>query len=160
MITTFITIKPHLAEYAKVVFAVEGENYIQIPHSHDLYHVIGNLMQKKPYNCPVLTGNVELALPARSRGKDAVTYNYLSVRSSEIIDLKIENLFWAHVHEYVDDRHHKFGEQMNVAVFMFMHKFQITQISEEAIVKNYYRWRSSVRRKRVKRNYIIQQNNK
>lgn len=160
MVTTFITIKPHLAQYAKIVFSVEGENYIQIPDKHDLYHVIANLMQKRPHNCPVLTGNVELALPARSRGKDAATYNYLSLRSSEIIDLKIENLFWAHVHEYVDDRVHKFGEQMNIAVFMFMQKYQITEISEDAIVKNYYRWRSSVRRKRVKRIYMMKENNK
>lgn len=155
MISTFITIKPHLAEYAQMVFAVEGENYIQIPHNHDLYHIIANFMQKRPENCPILDGNLQIALPARSRGKDALTYNYISLRAAEIIGDKLECLFWAHAHSFIDDLHHLHGEQMNNAAYMFMNKFKIKSISEDAIVKNYYRWRSNVRKKRRKRGYTI-----
>lgn len=160
MVTTFITIKPHLAEYSKVVFAVEGEKYIQVPHHHDLYHILSNLMQKRPENCPISVGNVEIALPARSRGKCAETYNHFSVRANEIIDQKVESLFWAHVHSYIDDRHHQYGEQMNIAAYMFMQEYKIKSISEDAIVKNYYRWRSNIRAKRRKRSYTFSENTK
>ncbi len=44
MITTFVTISPHLAEYANAVFAVPNEKYIRVPHTHHLYHVIANNM--------------------------------------------------------------------------------------------------------------------
>lgn len=153
MVTTFITIKPHLAEYAKAVFAVEGESYIQIPHSHDLYHVLANLMSKRPVNCPVSRGSLEIALPAQSRGKCPKFYNYISEYSQRIIEQKIECLFWAHAHEFVDNRHHQQGEQMKDAMYMFLQKYQIMSISVDAVVKNYYRWRYEVRRKRVKRGY-------
>lgn len=153
MITTSINIKEHLAQYAKVVFEEPGKSYIRIPHQHDLYHILAFLMQKRPNGVPIRKGNLDIALPAQSRGKCPQTYNYISDRSTAIIEEKIECLFWAHVHDFVDERHHRFGEQMNSAIYMFMRKFKITAITEDALSKNYYRWRWQVRRKRRKRNY-------
>lgn len=168
MITTFITIRPHLAEYAKAVFAVPDENYIQVPRTDDLYHIISNLMQKRPEDCPVVTkGNLEIALPARSRGKCPLTYNYISVRASDIIEKKIEALFWAHLHEFVDEYRHKIRKENAESVFhikdcvyIFMQKFRITEITDAAIVKHYYRWRESIRRQLKKRNYNLSQKSK
>ena len=153
MLTTSITIRPHLAEYAQVIFAVEDENYIKIPHTHDLYHILANLMAKRPENRPIHRGNLEIALPAQSRGKCPIVYNYISDKSQKIIDQKIECLFWAHAHEFVDNRYHMQGEQMKDAMYMFLQKYQIESISLDAIVKNYYRWRYEVRRKRFRRGY-------
>lgn len=153
MVTTSIQIKPHLAQYAQVVFKAPGKHYIQIPHHHDLYHLVACLMKKRPENAEITKGNLEIALPAQSRGKDPLTYNYLSVRAIDIFEAKLETYFWAHLHDFVDENHHGLGVQMNSAIYMFMLKFKITAISEDALTKNYYRWRWAVRRKRRKRNY-------
>lgn len=161
MVTTFITIQPHLAEYAKVIFSVPEENYIQVPHTEDFYHVIANMMQKRPENCDTATdGNLEIALPFQSRGKNPHIYNYISVRSAQIIEKKLEALFWAHLHFFIDDYRSKIRKENDESVFyikdcvyMFMQKFRIEGVTEGAIVKNYYRWTESLRRQLKKRGY-------
>lgn len=160
MVTTSINIHPHLAEYAKAVFSVTDEKYIQVPHTDDLYHIIKNLMQKRPDDTPIRRGNLTIALPAQSRGKCPMVYNYISDRSSLIIEQKLQSLFWAHLHEFIDDIMHKTARTDEEApiyikdcIHMFMTMFSITQISEETIYKNYYRWRSEVRRRARRRKY-------
>ncbi len=160
MITTSITVAPHLAEYAKAIFKVEDETYIKIPHTDDLYHILKNLMSKRPEGAPIQRGNLEIALPHQSKGKCPLTYNYISDRGAVIIERKLQALFWAHLHSFVDDYRHSFKKQereylffINDCVCMFMFKYNITSISEDALIKNYYRWRSHVRRKLKKRNY-------
>lgn len=153
MITTSMTIKTHLAEYAKVVFEDPGKNYIRIPHQHDLYHKIADEMIRRPRNVPIRRGNLEIALPRQSRGKCPLTFNYISIRAARRIERKIERMFWAHVHDYVDELHHEQGYHMNTAIYMFMDEYKITGISEDALVKNYYRWRCIVRSKKKKRGY-------
>lgn len=156
MVTAFITIKPHLAEYAKTLFAVEGKSYIQIPHDYYLYHLIANKMKKRPRNCPVLDGNLEIALPAQSGGKDALICNYISLRTAADFEKQIECLFWAHSHSYIDHLHTEHGEQLNNAAYMFMNKYQIRSISEDAVLKSHYRYRNKVRPKKSKRSYTTQ----
>lgn len=160
MISTFITIKPHLAEYAQVVFAVEGENYIQIPHDYYLYYLLSKHMRKRPQNCPILDGNLEIALPARSDGKDPLTFNYISLRATELFEQELECLFWAHAHSFIDYLFKNEGEQLNNAAYIFMSKFQINSITEDAVVKRHYRWRNKVRANRRKRDYIFKGINK
>ena len=161
MITTFITISPHLAEYANAVFAVPNEKYIRVPHTYHLYHVIANNMIKPPKNCfPATSGNLEIALPAQSGGKCPQVHNYISERATDLIEKKIASLFWAHLHDFVDEYRQKVRREDAVPVFyikdcvyMFMQKFKITAITEGALVKNYYRWTSSNRRQLKKRGY-------
>lgn len=161
MITTFVTISPHLAEYANAVFAVPNEKYIRVPSTHHLYHVIANNMIKPPKNCfPATSGNLEIALPAQSGGKCPMIHNYISERATDLIEKKIASLFWAHLHDFVDEYRHKVRREDTVSVFyikdcvyMFMQKYKITAITEGALVKNYYRWTSSNRRQLKKRGY-------
>ena len=160
MVTTSISISPHLAEYAKAIFKVEDEMYIKIPHTDDLYHIIANLMQKRPEGKPIREGNLEIAIPVQRLGKCPYTYNYISDRGMVLIEQKIQALFWAHLHEFVDEYQHKIKKKnrepvfyINECVFMFMQNFGIRSITEDALVKNYYRWRSSLRRQLKKRQY-------
>lgn len=152
MITTSMNIKPHLAEYAKVIFEDPGKDYIRIPHQHDLYHTLVDEMRKRPINVPIRKGNLEIALPVQSRGKCPLTYNYIPIRSEAKIQRKIECMFWAHAHDFVDELHHIHGEQIKTAVYMFMDKYNIRSISEDAIIKNRYRWKCAMRNKRKKKN--------
>ena len=120
-------------------------------------------MQKRPKNCLAITqGNLEIALPAQSGGKCVHVYNYISIRSAEIIEMKIQSLFWAHLHEFIEEYRHKIRRKNGEPVFrmvdcvnMFMQKFEIVGITEGALLKNYYRWTQSLRRQLKKRGYTL-----
>lgn len=154
MITTKIQIKPFLAEYAKSLYKVDDKAYIQFPDKEYLYHVVYNLMIKRPDNVsPLDIGNLEIALPSMHRGKDPLTYNYISKAGQLLIEKKLNRLFFAHMHDFVDEQVQEYGQPINESVFMFMSKFNISSITEDALLKSYYRWRSKVRRKIKKRKY-------
>ena len=154
MLTTKIQIKPFLAEYAKAKFAVENEEYIQFQDTEYLYHVIYNLMIKRPANvAPVDSGNLEIALPHRPYGKNPETHNYIPPRSELIIEKKLNRLFFAQMQDFVDEQVEEYGQPINESVFMFMHNYNIKSISEDALLKSYYRWRERTRQKIRKRKY-------
>lgn len=153
MITTKITVRPFLAEYAKTVFKVEGANYIHFPDSYYLYHVVYNLMSIRPTNAPIDSGNLEIALPHRSRGKDPETYNYISKTGQTIINKKLNRLFFAQMHDFVDEQVNEYAQPINESVYLFMTHYNIQSISEDALLKSYYRWRTKVRNKIKKRKY-------
>ena len=153
MITATIQIKEYLAEYAYHKFGVENESFVRFPDTDYLYHVVYNLMDKRPIGTPADFGNLQIALPNRSRGKNPQSYNYICATGIRIIEKKIELRFWAELHDFVDERVHVYGEQYNASVFLFMKTFGITGITEDALIKNYYRWRSKTRRKIKKRKY-------
>ena len=156
MITTKIQVKPFLAEYAKNRFSVEGKEYIKFPDSEYLYHVMCDLMSKRPESAKIDTGNLEIALPRQARGKDPVTFNYIFEAGQKVIEKKLTRLFWAHVHEFIDEQVRTYGEPINESAFLFMTKFGISEITEDALVKSYYRWRGRTREKRKKRKYTTQ----
>ncbi len=153
MITTKITIKNFLAEYAQIKFKVENETYVSFSNNDFLYILLYNLMDKRPEDQPIDTGNLEIALPHRSRGKDPSTYNYICAKGEKLIEKRLNKLFWAEMHDFVDERVHEYGELISDSVFSFMKAYAITGITEDALIKNYYRWRSKTRRKIKKRRY-------
>lgn len=65
---------------------------------------------------------------------------------------KIETMMWAELHEYVDEQKHKYGVNFIISIHSFINKYDIQTLSEDAFLKNYYRWRVKVRQ-RAKRNY-------
>lgn len=154
MITVKIKVPPHLCEYLVGRFGnFDMNNPIRLPDSLDLYHLLFDLLEKRPVTCQVDSGNLELVLPERSVGKRPESYNYLGVRSQQIIVRKIEIMMWAEAHDLIDEQKHVYGVDYKDAVHLFMTKYAILSISEDAFVKNYYRWRGKVRRKEKKREY-------
>lgn len=157
MVTTKINIKEHLAEYAIGKWGTDFTEPIIFPTNTDLYVTIYNLTIKRPVNCEV-AGNLEIVLPNRRNDPDLdvrkhpETYNYLSERSCKIVQRKIETHFWADLHEFVDTQRHRNGAEYIEAVYTFMCKFRITKITEDALLKNYQRWKDNMRKRR-KRNY-------
>ena len=54
MITTKITVEPHLAQYcyAKYSSDPEGSMPVRFADHLDVYHLVYNLLEKRPVNCP------------------------------------------------------------------------------------------------------------
>lgn len=61
-------------------------------------------------------------------------------------------MMWAELHDLMDENKHINGIQFKESVFMFMRKYSIESITEDALLKNYQRWRDKLRRKQ-KRSY-------
>lgn len=70
MITTKITVEPHLAQYcyAKYSSDPEGSMPVRFADHLDVYHLVYNLLEKRPVNCPRDNGNLEIVLPDRRQG--------------------------------------------------------------------------------------------
>jgi hypothetical protein len=147
MTTTKINIKDHLKEYLEAKFYDEEIKAVFFPDKLDIYHIIWDLVQKRPENCPIDKGNLNIALPDRRIGKSPETFNYISQRSEHIINNKIENMFYAELHNELDGAKHRDGYNFIDSVWRFICRYNIQSISEDALLKNYQRWRDSVRKK-------------
>lgn len=156
MVTTKIEVKQHLAEYILGKYNDCMPGPVFFPDREDLYHVIFDLLEKRPVCCEVDSGNLEIGIPDRRFGKSPETYNYLGSRSSRIISQKIEVLFWAELHSMIDENKHLYGIQYIETVAYFIRKYGIQAITEDALLKNYYRWRDKVRKKTKRRQYTKQ----
>lgn len=153
MMTTKIIVPAHIREYLIGKYCNFQDIPVRFPDSLDIYHVIYDLLEKRPTDHPVDTGNLAICLPERSIGKSPATYNYLGVRSQVIINRKLELLMWAELHDTVDEQKHRYGVNFIVGIHAFMNKYGITSLSEDAFLKNYYRWRGKTRPKEEKRQY-------
>ena len=157
MPTTKITIKPHLAEYSMSKWNKDETQYVAFPSNTDLYITVFDLLQKRPMDCQHDIGNLEIAIPNRRADEDTgfrknpEIYNYLSSRSCRIVERRIETLFWADVHQFIDERKIK-GIEYIESIHTFLCLYKIESITEDALIKNYYRWRENIR-KRTKRKY-------
>lgn len=152
MITTKIDVPEHLKEYLIGKFCDMQDSPIRFPDKTDIYHFIYDLLERRPANL-VDSGNLEIILPERSVGKNPQTFNYLGQRSRKILTRKIALMFWSEVHDFLDEQKHRYGIEYINGVHAFMTKYGIESISEDAFLKNYYRWRAGVRRKEKKRAY-------
>lgn len=152
MITVKISVEPHIAEYIRGKYFDDEAGTVKFPPLLDIYILIFDLLKKRPVDCPVDSGNLEFALPDRREGKDPVYYNYLSDRAQRVIGDKLRLMMWAELHDFMDENKHIKGIQFKDSVFLFMSKYGIEAITEDALLKNYQRWRDKLRRKN-KRGY-------
>ena len=104
MVTIKINIKKHLEQYLRGKFNGCRDGAVVLPDNLDLYHVLFDLMSRRPEDCPLDCGTFEIALPDRRCGKDPAYYNYLSERSQRIFERKVEVMFFAEVHDYADTK--------------------------------------------------------
>ena len=154
MVTSKIQIKPHLKEYCVGKYNSHADGPVRFPDTLDLYHTIYDLLRKRRTDTsPIDTGNLDIILPVRQNGKNVLYYNYLGERSAIIIEKKIETMMWAELHDLLDEQKHRFGVEYIDVIHHFMCKYGIESITEDAMLKNYYRWRDKVRRKSKRREY-------
>lgn len=146
MITVKINVAPYVAEYVRGKYFDHEEGVVHFPSGLDVYIMIYDLLQTRPADCPVDVGNLEFALPDRREGKKPQTYNYLSQRAQKMLGDKLRRMMWAELHDFMDDNKHINGIQFKDSVFIFLRKYCIESITEDALIKNYQRWRYKLRR--------------
>ncbi len=149
MITTKIKIIPYLAEYLVAKMNNYSFEPLSIPDDTDLYHLIWKLMSRRPPGVsPNDEGNITLILPHRRLGKDPLYFNYLSPKSQEHISRHVKNMFDFDLHE-VMNRNVKNGRPLRDldVVHQFMCDYGIDSITEDALIKNYYRWKDKLRKR-------------
>lgn len=158
MVTVKISVEQYVAEYIRGKFFDTETGIVRFPPSLDIYILIYDLMQKRPADRPVDEGNLEFALPDRREanyvgGKSPEQFNWLSQRSAQLLGEKMRLMMWAELHDVMDENKHIRGIQFKETVYTFLCRYGIESISEDALLKNYQRWRDKQRR-RVKRGYI------
>ncbi|MDE6235355.1 MAG: hypothetical protein K2M56_06360 [Muribaculaceae bacterium] len=153
MISTSIYCDSHVAEYIRSKFYDPSVGAVRFPANLDVYHLLWDLLQKRPASAsPIDAGNLVIALPDRREGKNPEYYNYLSARATKVLVGKLRQMMWAELHDFVDEGKHALGRQFKDSIFIFMTRYGIESISEDALWKNYQRWRYKIRR-RSKRAY-------
>lgn len=153
MITIKIPVDAYIAEYIRGKYFDEAEGAVHFPQSLDIYVTIYDLLQKRPESSPVDIGNLVLCLPDRREGKNPKVYNYLSAKSAQLLTNKMRLMMWAELHDFMDENKHLRGIQFKESVYVFMCRYGIESITEDALLKNYQRWRDKQRR-RAKRSYV------
>ncbi|OJU34447.1 MAG: hypothetical protein BGN96_13900 [Bacteroidales bacterium 45-6] len=154
MVTIRLHIKNHLAEYLNGKYYHRDKGCVCIPDHLDLYHKIWDLLLKRPDNCPPERfGNIILGLPDRRIGKDPATYNYLGERSIRLIERSIEILFFRELHEQLDFNKRELNIQYQDTVFLFKAKYGIESLTDDALIKDFYRYRELIRQRKVRRKY-------
>lgn len=161
MIVTKITITAYLAEYLFGKFNNGEANAVHFPEDSDVYHVIWQLMMKRPSSTsPVDEGNLPIFLPNRREGKDPRVYNYLSPRSAQIIEKHIRRMFNEELHTQLIDNRERGRLFLDIeVVHQLLCNYGIESVSEDALLKNFYRWRENIRKMRTRRNYKKKLNN-
>lgn len=158
MVTTKINIEKHIAEYAIGKWGTEFTEPVRFPQNSDLYITVYDLTKRRPLDIHRDFGNLEIALPSRRESddfdirKNPEVYNYISERGAKIINNKIELQLWSELHELLDHEKHVNGIEYIDTVHYFLCKYRIELITEDCILKNYYRWREKLRQK-SKRSY-------
>ena len=148
MITTKIQITPYLAEYLFAKMNNYSFEAFSIPDDTDLYHLIWTLMSRRPAGLsPIDKGNVEIILPNRRAGKNPLYFNYISPKSQRMIARNVKAMFDLELHDIMN-QNVKNGRPLRDVdvVHQFLCDYGIDSISEDALVKNYYRWREKFRK--------------
>lgn len=154
MIFASFNIKPYLAEYLTALFGEsEPIPHVRFPRSEYLYHVTFGLMTLRPAGVPPEKGNITVRLPRKRLGKNPLHHNYISPESEKKIEAIARRLFFAHLHNFVDEQAVNHGEPICDSVEIFLKIHQIETVNLESLTKSYYRWREKVRGRIKKRKY-------
>jgi len=164
MITTKIQVEAYLAEYIRGKYWDASVGAVRFPAGSDIYVTIYDLMQKRPVGVGMDVGNLEFCLPDRrtaneAGGKSPEQYNHISHRGVRLLERRFKTMMWAELHDTMDENKHLRGMQFIDTVYAFRCRYGIESLSEDAMLKNYQRWRDCLRRK-AKRGYTLKKRKK
>lgn len=158
--TASIKIEPYLAEYIQKKLEIEPKTGgVKIPYTTDLYHVVWNLMAKPDASSVVPEdANLKIYLPCRRSssdgipGKNPAYFNYLSQASARKIEASIRLMFNFEFHRQLMENE-EFGRprKNQEVVADFIKKYQLESISQDALLKNFYRFKNQLYRKKTRK---------
>ncbi|MDE5930371.1 MAG: hypothetical protein K2H03_07830 [Muribaculaceae bacterium] len=154
MVTARIEVSPAVGEYIRGKYG-DDNGVVRFPPDLDIYLLLHDLTRRRPDSAGVDRGNLEIALPdprdsRRAGGKNPATYNYITPQGARILADRMRSMMWAEVHDFFDEQNHIYGMQFKESAYLFLCRYSIDSISEDALVKNYQRWRQKCRRQAVR----------
>ena len=155
MITARVTVEEFIAQWATAKWWDSQQGAVRFPADTDIYETVYNLLLRRPSNArdDIRDGNLTICLPdkrdgALPWGKNPETFNYISQRGCQILNTCLKRMFWAECHELMDEGKHILGVDYQDTAYMIVCRYNITAITDDAIKKNYQRWRDKLRRRR------------
>lgn len=158
MITTNIQVEPYLAQWLTAKYYDGRVGAVRFPPHSDLYEKVYDVMAVRPEHVsPIDVGNLCIALPDKrdgnfSFGKNPEKYNYISAHGARILNKRFKCMFWAEVHELMDENKHLHGIDYQDTAYLLVRRYDLSGISDEGLLKNYQRWKDKMRRSK-KRDY-------
>ena len=165
MVKVKISVPEYIAEYIQGKYYDSTEVAVRFPANLDLYVAIYDLAERRPVSCPVDSGNLEFCLPDRREanmagGKNPESYNYFSAASQKKLADRMKVMMWAELHDLMDTNKHLEGIQFKETIYYFVRRYCIESITEDALFKNYQRWRYKQSRRNKRRQYTSRNNKK
>lgn len=155
-----IHVEPYLAEYISKKMQIDPKTGgVKIPYTTDLYHVVWNLMAKPDVNSVVPDdANLKIYLPCRRSsidslpGKDPAYFNYLSQASAKKVEASIRLMFNFEFHRTLMENE-EFGRprKNQDVVADFIQKYDLKSISQDALLKNFYRFKNHIHPKKARK---------
>lgn len=155
-----IRIEPYLAEYVSAKYGVDSKTGgVKIPPLTDLYHCVWEHMSRQRSNqSEPIDGNFRISLPCRKARvdgqtwKDPAYFNFLSPCAAREIAGCIRRMFNFELHRSLMENE-EFGKQRrNLDVIRdFIKDYKLSSIGEDALLKNYYRFRNRLRPKKTRK---------
>lgn len=141
MVEVRIQLKDYLKEYLIGKYCNGVESAIRVPPHTVLYEKMYHLVSRRPLSAGMDTGNTLFELRFRNSCKDPRVYNWFSMRHQKKIEQTVNLQMRSEFHYFVDNLHHRHGVAYIDAVVEFMKQYGITTLSEEALIKDYQRYR-------------------
>lgn len=156
-----IRIEPYLAEYARSLFGCgRADGAVRIPSSSGLYHLVYDGMARRGGESDPEDGNLSIVLPCRSQHegdtdaplKNPRYYNWLPLSSVRRIEEYLRRLFNFEFHQVMMDNEERGRPNTLVdTVQYFMRRHGLKSVGEDALLKNFQRFRRRVYPKKVRK---------
>lgn len=152
MYTVRFYVKPHLAAYMYHRYAKNVEaGAIHLPPTGILYNLLHALATRQPSGSYQREeGNLTLALPCPTDGKSPIIFNHLSGPGIDRLTAAIDLQMHMELYEFM--RHGKFkkGIMYQTSAYQFQVRHEMWDITSEALLKSYQRWRDKEKKGRKK----------
>lgn len=143
MRTVKFTLKPYLSEYLQKRYPAAEPGLVKLPPSSPLYDLLLMSMRGDAME-PSEDWNLEVILPNPSpkSGCRRPRCNYgLSRHARSKVSSAVYVMYWSDCHRYMERRIHVYGDRIIDAATSFINEYELTLSTEDAILKNYQRWR-------------------
>lgn len=142
--TLRIQIRPLLAEYLYGRYSNSIESgALHLPAGCYLQHTLQEVLSRRPVNASLReTGNLCLRLTAPHRGKNPASYNYLTQDAIRLFEQRTLNQLHLELFDRMIIDRRQQGIPYIESIRCFIEQYNISSISEDGLMKAFWRWKS------------------